>query len=144
MLKIYINHFDFDKDLDTTLIKFELKALILGFAKGPEKNSISLDLDNSISDEENPNSIAKKLFDAIKECKSPIKSINSITDLDTQLSKEIDLHQKVVELNINKLHTAILELFYQQVLIATSIFQRDRMSNYMLDALIFLKNYLKQ
>ena len=28
---------DFDKDLDTTSIKSELKALILRFAKGPEK-----------------------------------------------------------------------------------------------------------
>ena len=27
---------DFDKDLDTTLIKSELKALILRFVKGPE------------------------------------------------------------------------------------------------------------
>ena len=32
----------------------------------------------------------KKLFDAIEKCKSPIKSINRVTDLDTQLSKEID------------------------------------------------------
>ena len=29
--------FGFDKDLDTTLIKSKLKALILRFAKGPEK-----------------------------------------------------------------------------------------------------------
>ena len=28
---------DFDKDLDMTLIKSELKALILYFAKGPEE-----------------------------------------------------------------------------------------------------------
>ena len=35
--------------------------------------------------------IAKKLFDNIEEYKSPIKSINRVTDLDTQLSKEIDL-----------------------------------------------------
>ena len=28
---------DFDKNLDTTLIKFELNALILRFAKGHEK-----------------------------------------------------------------------------------------------------------
>ena len=48
--------FDFDKDLDMTLIKSELKALILRFAKGPEINSVSLDLGNSTSDEE-------KLFD---------------------------------------------------------------------------------
>ena len=40
---------------------------------------------HSISDEENPTSIVKKLFDAIEECKSPIKSINRITDLDNQL-----------------------------------------------------------
>ena len=72
---------DFDRDLDRTLIKCELKALILQFAKGPGKNSISLELDNSISDE-NPFSIAKKLFDATEECKSPIKSI---------MFKEIDL-----------------------------------------------------
>ena len=38
-----------------------------------------------------PTSIAKKLFDAIEECQSPIKSINRVTDLDTQLSKEIYL-----------------------------------------------------
>ena len=35
--------------------------------------------------------LLKKLFHAIEECKSPIKSINSVTDVDTQLSKEIDL-----------------------------------------------------
>ena len=51
-------------------------------------NSTTLDRDNSISDEENP---AKKLFNAIEECKSSIKSINRVTDLDTQLSKEINL-----------------------------------------------------
>ena len=34
---------DFDKDLDTNLIKSALKALIMRIAKGPEKNSISLD-----------------------------------------------------------------------------------------------------
>ena len=42
---------DFDKDLDTTLRKSELKALIPHFDKGPEKNYILLDLHNSISDE---------------------------------------------------------------------------------------------
>ena len=31
------------------------------------------------------------LFDAIEECKSLIKLINRVTDLDTQLSKEIQL-----------------------------------------------------
>ena len=67
------------------------------FQKVQKKNQINQSknttrgLDNSISDEENPTSIAKKLFDAIEECKSPIKSINRITDLDTQLSKGIDL-----------------------------------------------------
>ena len=62
---------DFDKDLDTILIKSELKALILQFAKDPEKES---DLGNSISGEENPISIVKMLFDATEECQSPIKS----------------------------------------------------------------------
>ena len=61
------------------------------FAKGPEKSSISLNFDNSIADEKNPTSIAKKFFDAIEECKSPIKSINRFTDLYIQLYKEIDL-----------------------------------------------------
>ena len=41
---------EFGKGLDTTLIKSELKALILCFAKGPDKNSISLDRVKSISD----------------------------------------------------------------------------------------------
>ena len=45
-LKIKIKS-DFDKDLDTTSIKSELKSLILRFAKGPEKNSVSLNLDKS-------------------------------------------------------------------------------------------------
>ena len=75
---------DFDKDLNSTLIKSELMALILHYA-------MLLDLDNSISDEKNPTSIAKKLFDVIEECKSPIKSINRVAYLDTQLSKEIHL-----------------------------------------------------
>ena len=56
-----------------------------------KKNFTSLEFDNSISDKENPTSIGKQLFDAIEEWKSPIKSINRVTDLDTQLSKEIDL-----------------------------------------------------
>ena len=71
------------KDVDTTLIKSKLEAFILPFVKGREKNSISLDLDNSVLDEKKPTSIAKKLFDAIEECKSPIKSINRLTNLDT-------------------------------------------------------------
>ena len=50
-----------------------------------------MSLDNSTSDEENLTSIAKKLFDAIKECESAIKSINRVTDLDPQLSEEVDL-----------------------------------------------------
>ena len=53
-----------------TLIKSELKALILRFAKAPEKKFyITQRLDNSISDEENHiihTSIAKTLFDAIE------------------------------------------------------------------------------
>ena len=77
--------------MDTTLIKSELKVLNLRFANGLEKKSISLDLDNSISDEENTTSIAKKLFHAVEECRSPIKLINRITDLDTQMTNEIDL-----------------------------------------------------
>ena len=52
-------------------------------------NDVSLHLDNSISDEKIPTFFAQKLFDAIEEGKSPIKSINRFTDLDTQLSKEI-------------------------------------------------------
>ena len=90
-----------------------------------KKNSISLDLENSISDEVNPTSIAKKLFAAIEECKSPIKAINRFTYLDTQLSKEIDLFTSGSgSVNICKLHIAVLELFYQQVLIARGVFQR--------------------
>ena len=79
---------DIDKDLDTTLIKSELKALILCFVSWRNFYIIRR-LDNNISDEENPTSIARKL--SIEECKSPIKSTNRVTDLDTQLSKEIDL-----------------------------------------------------
>ena len=82
---------DFNKDLNTSLIKSELMVLILRFGKGPEENSLSFHLDNSIFDGKNPSSIAKKLLDAIEVCNSPIKSINRVTDLDTQLSKEIDL-----------------------------------------------------
>ena len=54
-------------------------------------NSIPLDLANSLSDEKNRTSITKNLFDVIEECRSPIKPINRVIDLDTQLSKEIDL-----------------------------------------------------
>ena len=46
------------------------------------KNSTSLDFDTCI---------AKNLSDAIEEYKSPIKPINGVTDLDTQLFKEIYL-----------------------------------------------------
>ena len=56
-----------------------------------KKFYITLQLDNSISDEENPTSIVKKLLDATEECKSSIKSINRINNLDTQLSIEINL-----------------------------------------------------
>ena len=59
----------------TTLIKFELKALIRHFSKDAEKEYLSLYLDNS----------------TIEECKNTIKSISRVTDLDTQLSKEIYL-----------------------------------------------------
>ena len=68
--------------MGTTLIKSELKALILRFEKAPEKKFyITRRLDNSISDKKNPTSIAKKLFDAIEECKSLKKSINRVTQL---------------------------------------------------------------
>ena len=70
-----------------------------------KKNSVSLDLDNSTSDQENPTSIAIKLFDPIEECK-----INRVTDLDTQ--QEID-------------NIIIVELFYQQVLIARDVYQQN-------------------
>ena len=104
--------------MDTTLIKSELKALILRFAKGPDKNSISLDLDNSISNV------------VIEECKSPIKSNNRLTDLDTQLSKELDLFLSAGdrgEYLQAAYRTIALELFYQQVLIARGAFQRHHL-----------------
>ena len=65
--------FDFDKDLNTTVIKSELKGINPAFCISPKKNSISLDLDNSISDEAKPTSIAKKLFDAIQEIQKRYK-----------------------------------------------------------------------
>ena len=120
--------------MDTTLIKSELKALILCFAKAPEKNSISLYLDNSVSDQENPTSIAKKLFDVVEECKNPIKSFNRVTDLDTQLSKEIDLFVsgcfRVEYLSWNYCFSTAPYVDY-----------KIRSVN-MLDALIPVKNYL--
>ena len=77
---------DFDKDLDIILLKIWIKGINPAFCKMSwEKFYITL------SHEENPTSIAKKLLDAIEECKIPIKSINRVTDLNTQLSKEIDL-----------------------------------------------------
>ena len=75
--------------------------------------------------------LKKKLFDAIGKCKSPIKSINRVTDLDTQLSKEINLFTSGGgrgEDFYKLLYVAILDLFYQQVLIARSVFQRHGMS----------------
>ena len=74
LLNFLINsnkEFDIDKDLDMILIKSKLKVL--------KENSISLYLDNSISNEKNPTFITKKLF---------AKSINRVTDLYTQLSKK--------------------------------------------------------
>ena len=73
--------------MDTTLIRIQIEGINPPFCKRSWKNYISLD--NSISDEDNVTSIAKKLFDALEECKSPIKSIKRITDLDTQLTKGI-------------------------------------------------------
>ena len=108
--------------MDSTLIKSKLKAFILCFVKGSEKKfHITRRLNNSISHEEHPTFIAKKLFDAIEKSKSPLKSINRVTDLDTRLS------EVKVKVNIYKLHTAILELFYQQVLIARGVFPRHHM-----------------
>ena len=117
----------------TTLIKSVLKALILCLEKGPEKNSILLDLNKSISDKEKSTSIAKKLFDAIEECQSPIKSINRVTDLNTQLSKEIYLFTS--ECGRGK----YLEAAHMSQYVNYKIRSDD-----MLDTLIFLKNYLKQ
>ena len=96
--------------------------------KVPKKNSVSLDLDNSIQDEEKPSCTARKLFDAIEECKSPIKSINRVTDLDTQLSKEIDLFRSEVVRSeyLQAAYIVILELIYQRALIARGVFQRHR------------------
>ena len=62
--------------MDTSLIKSELKALMLrdqSLQKVLKTNCISLDLDNSIADEEDPISIDKKLFHVIEECKGPMK-----------------------------------------------------------------------
>ena len=80
---------DFDKDLDTTLIKSELKPLILRFAKGSEKNSISLALIIA-------SQMKRILLTFVKSYLMPSKnakdqSINRVTHLDTQLCKEIDL-----------------------------------------------------
>ena len=101
---------EFDNNLDMTITKSKscvlqtvLKKIlccstsIIGsqmrerLQNGSEKNSMLLDFNNRISDEENPTSIAKMLFQSIEECKSLIKSISRVTDLDTQLSTEIDL-----------------------------------------------------
>ena len=53
-----------------TVIKSELKAIILRFVNGAEKNFLSVDLDNSISDEENPTSIAKNYLMPPKNSKA--------------------------------------------------------------------------
>ena len=125
---------------------------ILHFAKGPEKM-----LYHSISDEENPTSIVKKLFDAIEECKSPIKSINRVTELDNQLSKEIDLFTSG-GVRGEYLQAAYLHLHlhsYLGTILPTTVdcvryFSTAPYVDYkirsddMLDASIFLKNYLKQ
>ena len=53
-------------------------------------------------------------------------------------------------MNVYKLHIAVMELFYQQVLIVKGFSSTAVHVDYkfhsddMLDALIFLKNYLKQ
>ena len=137
--------------MDTTLIKFELNALILRFAKYSEKKSESLDLDNSIWDEKNPTSIAKKLFDAIEECKSLIKSINMVTDLDTWLSKEINLftsgsgRSEYLQAANSKLGTILWTSVDCERCFSTASYVDYKIrSDDMLDALIFLTNYLKQ
>ena len=53
--------------------------------------------------------------------------IKRVTDLDTQLSKEMDLFTAGGGIGeYLQAHTTILELFYQQVLIARGVFQRHR------------------
>ena len=93
-----------------------------------------------------PTSIAKKLFDAIEECQSPIKSINRVTDLDTQLSKEIYLFTS--EAGRGKYLEAAYSLswnYFNNKCFSTSQHVNYKIrSDDMLDTLIFLKNYLKQ
>ena len=61
-----------DKDFDT--IKSELKALILGFAKGPEKKFYITQLDNSISASSWCHQRMQKPYKSMK--------FNRVTDLD--------------------------------------------------------------
>ena len=108
-LKNSNEEFDFDKSLDMTLIKSELKTLILRLTTKNKKifyHSTSIIASQM-------RCFAKKLFDAIEEIKSLIKSINRVTDFDTQLSKRIYLSTSGG--GEAEYLQAILELFYQQV-----------------------------
>lgn len=151
---------DFDNNLDMILIKSELKVLILRFTKIPDTNNsmISLEIDDSVSDEkleEAPISIVQKLNDAIEECKSPIKSVNKADDdLETQLSKEIDLfvsggvRGKYLQAAYSYLETILPTSVDCERCFSTATYVgnkiRSRLSDETLDALIFLRNYLKQ
>lgn len=151
---------DFDNQLDMILIKTELKLLILRFAKNHGTNSsiTSLEINDSTSDEELfdvPISIVQKLNDAIEECKSPTKALNSTNDdLETQLSIEIDLfvsggiRGKCLQSAYSYLETILPTSVDCERCFSTAAYVgnkiRSRLSDETLDALIFLRNYLKQ
>lgn len=148
---------DFDKHLDITSIKFEIKQLILRLLKKNNPTDETQDVvDLSLNEESQNqinNSIAQKLEDAIAKCKSPQKCITKKENIDDQLSKEIDIfisggmRGKYLQECYKYLKTVLPTSVECERCFSTASYVgnkiRSRLSDETLNALIFLRNYLK-
>ena len=126
---------NFDKYLDMTLIKSELRILILCFAKGPKKY-----LDNSIT-------FVEMLSNVIEECKSPIKSINDITDLLNSIFISGAIRSKYLQAAYSYLGTILRKTVDCQKCFSTAAFVGNKIhsktSDDMLDACNLFKKLFK-
>ncbi|XP_037823818.1 uncharacterized protein LOC119612145 [Lucilia sericata] len=149
----------FDQNVDITKIKYEIKKLNLRLNQ--DENSSDSTAGNEIniaSDEELEDdnvSIAQKLQNAIDQCKSPIRHIRN-TDEDEFNSK---LNNEIQMFVSEGIRGTILNITYKylQTILPTSVEcercfstaayvgnkKRSRLSDETLNALIFLRNYLK-
>lgn len=141
---------EFDKTRNMYVIKMEIISLVTRLKKNANLGDAS---DIEFSDEDLNVSIEKKLNEAINKCTSPKKSADP-SDVEYHLSKEIEMFTTggVRGRNLQTAYKYLLTIpptsvecercFSSSSYINNKI--RSRLSDETLDAIIFLRSYLKQ